>query len=84
MTVSLDEEVRLLMSSGSPGGSGSPVWKLNHENGGQTDMSSGVSVNKLNISKANKEAHAGMHHYFYEDQPDQGGLMRLIVRGKSG
>ncbi|XP_063962745.1 receptor-type tyrosine-protein phosphatase delta-like isoform X1 [Lytechinus pictus] len=79
--VSLDEEVSLVMNPGSSGGSGSLSWHLNHVDGRQSDLSSRVSSNSLNISRANKEDHAGIHHYFYTGEPDRGGLMKLIVRG---
>ncbi|XP_041475123.1 receptor-type tyrosine-protein phosphatase kappa-like isoform X2 [Lytechinus variegatus] len=79
--VSLDEEVSLVMNPGSSGGSGSLTWHLNHEDGRQSDQSSTVSSNSLYISRAKKEDHAGIHHYFYPGEPDRGGLMKLIVRG---
>eukprot|EP00057_Strongylocentrotus_purpuratus_P019785 XP_011674259.1 PREDICTED: uncharacterized protein LOC105443125 [Strongylocentrotus purpuratus] len=80
VTVSLDEEVRLVMNPGS-WGTGSLVWILNHEDGGQTTMSSNVSGNALYISRAKRADHAGIHHYYYSAEPDKGGLMKLIVRG---
>eukprot|EP00057_Strongylocentrotus_purpuratus_P019800 XP_011674274.1 PREDICTED: uncharacterized protein LOC100890278 [Strongylocentrotus purpuratus] len=79
VTVSLDEEVRLVMNPGSSE-TGSLVWTLNHEDGGQTDLSSSVSGDALYISRAKKADHAGIHHYYYSDDPDKGGLVKLIVR----
>ena len=81
VTVSLDEEVRMVMTPGSSSGTGSLVWKLNHEDGSQTDLSSSVSGNALYISRAKKADHAGIHHYYYSSAPDRGGLLKLIVRG---
>eukprot|EP00057_Strongylocentrotus_purpuratus_P011069 XP_011665543.1 PREDICTED: tyrosine-protein kinase receptor Tie-2 [Strongylocentrotus purpuratus] len=81
VTVSLDEEVRLSMNtSSSSGTSGSLVWILNHEDGRQTDLSTNVSGDALYVSKAKKAEHAGVHHYYYSDDPDRGGLVKLIVR----
>ncbi|XP_030851750.1 uncharacterized protein LOC105444456 [Strongylocentrotus purpuratus] len=81
VTVSLDEEVRLVMTPGSSSGTGPLEWILNHEDGGQSYLSSSVSGDALYISRAKKADHAGIHHYFYSDDPDKGGLMKLIVRG---
>ncbi|XP_071477520.1 uncharacterized protein, partial [Diadema antillarum] len=75
VTASIDEDVRLVMNAVETG-TGSLVWMLN----GQTDLSASVSTGELYISKASKSM-AGVHHYYYNDMPERGGIIRLIVRG---
>ncbi|XP_071510458.1 receptor-type tyrosine-protein phosphatase T-like [Diadema antillarum] len=76
VSASIDEEVQLVMNAGTETGTGSLVWMLN----GQTDLSASVSSDELYISRAS-ESMAGIHHYYYMDNPERGGIIRLIVRG---